>query len=325
MIRLKKNKKSLNKKIYSKIFYKFLFFLIILFFINQFCYGEENEFLIDTNVVYMEEEGYQRSPSVAFDGTDYLVVWEDYRNNSWDIYGARVDTSGIVLDPSGIPISVINGDQEEPSVAFDGVNYLVVWQDNRNGSDYDIYCARVSKSGIVIDTLEIPVCTALNHQKSPSVLFDGRDYLIVWEDYRNGYYSDIYGVRLDTSGIILDSFPVSTQSKDQLSPVIASGSGQFLIIYSGWTDAINGHPVNTMRIWGHLLSFTGIEDERKNIKIIFSDYLVIKGLEDKKIKVYDITGSLCGEYYGNRIGYNLKNGIYFIKIKERFYKVIKIR
>jgi hypothetical protein len=95
----------------------------------------------------------QTLPRVAFDGTNYLVVWEDRRTSQYDVdvYGARVSPAGNVLDPIGIPISVADGAQSWPSVAFDGTESLVVWQDGRNPPLTDIYAARVSPAGSVLD------------------------------------------------------------------------------------------------------------------------------------------------------------------------------
>ena len=63
---------------------------------------------------------------VAFDGTNYLVVWTDYRGGATKVYGARVSPDGTVLDQSGFAISAAGS---APAVAFDGTNYLVVWSD----------------------------------------------------------------------------------------------------------------------------------------------------------------------------------------------------
>src|SRR5688500_641235 len=72
-----------------------------------------------------------QAPGVAFEGTNYFVVWQHFDSSTGeiDIYGARVDPDGTVLDPDpGIPISTSDGGQSRPTVAFDGTKYLVVWQ-----------------------------------------------------------------------------------------------------------------------------------------------------------------------------------------------------
>jgi len=59
---------------------------------------------------------------------------------------------------------------------------------------------------------------------------------VVWEDYRNGD-ADIYGAVVSPSGSVLDTFIVSSKPGDQVTPSLAHGSGnQILIVYSGWTD-----------------------------------------------------------------------------------------
>jgi hypothetical protein len=73
---------------------------------------------------------------VAFDGTNCLVAWAE-GTESGDIYCARVATDGTVLDTAGIPVSTAAGEQRAPAIAFDGVNFLIIWQDKRNG-DWDV-------------------------------------------------------------------------------------------------------------------------------------------------------------------------------------------
>jgi hypothetical protein len=219
--------------------------------------------VLDTaGIVISTAANKQYSPSIAFDGTNFLVVWADGRNDPMypDTYGARVDTSGNVLDPFGIAISTAPNSQWRPSVTFDGTNYLVVWEDERNGWPLDIYGARVDQSGNVLDSSGIAISTASNNQMSPSVAFDGTNYLVVWREWRSNSW-DIYGAKLNTSGVVIDTFVVSLQLGYQTLPTLAHGTGdQYLITYSGWTESINGQPVNTMRIWGKFYPLVGIED-----------------------------------------------------------------
>ena len=72
----------------------------------QFPLTLNGEFLIDTTIVYVPAFGRQTNPSVAFDGTNYLVVWMDWRIG-WDtdIYGARVDQSGAVIDSFAVSLN----------------------------------------------------------------------------------------------------------------------------------------------------------------------------------------------------------------------------
>ena len=74
----------------------------------------------------------RQMPELAFDGTNYLVVWQDSPGSFPTIYGARVSPDGTVLDPSRIAISPVTQDWETtPSVAFDGTTFMVVWADGR--------------------------------------------------------------------------------------------------------------------------------------------------------------------------------------------------
>ncbi|MCK4307242.1 T9SS type A sorting domain-containing protein [candidate division WOR-3 bacterium] len=295
----------------------------------------------------------QESPSIAFDGTNYFVVWADWRDGSYsyDIYGARVSQLGIVLDTSGIPISTAVSSQRYPSIGFDGTNYLVVWQDYRNGSDYDIYGTRVSRDGGVLDTGGIAICIAPAWQSRSSVVFDGTNYIVVWEDDRNSDW-DIYGIRLSTSGTAIDSFVVSTQLGNQRSPALSKCSdGKLLIAYSGWTPEINGKPANTMRIWGKFYPFTGVE-EQKELRVESKELRVFPNPFNKKaminyqlpakgrvsLKIYDLAGRLVKALVDKEVktgkhtikwdgkdlqGRKVSSGIYFCKMEAGDFKAIK--
>jgi hypothetical protein len=159
-----------------------------------------DEFMIDT-----VSRGAQLNPSVAFSGTNYLVVWQDYRNGESDIYGSRVDTLGNPLDPSGLAICAAPGRQHGPQVAFTGTSYIVVWMDDRLGSD--IRCATLDTSGVIIDVLELTLPESTAWHGDPHVACSATNCLLVWT--RRDYYDTtcLYANRLDLSGALLDPVP----------------------------------------------------------------------------------------------------------------------
>ncbi|MBN1504324.1 MAG: T9SS type A sorting domain-containing protein [Candidatus Eisenbacteria bacterium] len=178
----------------------------------------------------------QRLGAVAFDGTNYLVVWEDRRSGSTDLYCARVSPDGEVLDPSGIVISAEQNAQGTPAVAFDGTNYLVVWDDWRFSMNPNIYGARVTTGGEVLDTNAIAVSTAVDGQTNPCIAFDGTNYLVAWEDWRSGTRTpDIYCTRVSPSGSVLDTagIMVSAADGDQTRPAVAFNGTDYVVV---WED-----------------------------------------------------------------------------------------
>ncbi|WP_257461379.1 HYR domain-containing protein [Archangium lipolyticum] len=192
------------------------------------------------------------SPAIASDGTNYFVVWDDTRSYSYsDIYGTRVRASdGAVLDSSGIPISTATYGQSSPAIAFDGSKYLVVWSDSRSNSSSDIYGARVSAAGTVLDTSGIPISTAANSQGSPTIAFAGGHFLVAWDDYRNGSTSDVYAARVRASdAVVLDpsGTPIATGSGSQGAVSAATDGSQFLLVWQ-YSTGSSSYDVHGARV-----------------------------------------------------------------------------
>jgi len=174
-------------------------------------------------------------PVLAFDGTNFLVVWQGYYSGSGDeIYGARVTPAGVVLDTAGIVIPHAANGQWNPALAFDGTNFLVVWQGFRSDSLGDIYGARVTPQGTVLDSAGIAISTAESYQLYPALAFDGTNFLVVWEDHRSGHWG-INGARVTPAGMVLDTagFVISQASDSLSSPALAFDGSDFLVV---WQD-----------------------------------------------------------------------------------------
>src|SRR5512141_235878 len=114
----------------------------------------------------------QQDAVVAYDGTNYLVAWSESRGATTgsDIVAVLVAPTGALVG-SPFVVSGAAGDQLQPSVAFDGTRYLVVWLDQRVGGDKEIYGARVSTSGQVLDPSGVDLSRRDGHQVAPVVGF----------------------------------------------------------------------------------------------------------------------------------------------------------
>ena len=74
-----------------------------------------------------------RMPGLAFDGTNFMLVW---RTGDTTVRAARISTSGSSvtnLDPPNGFLITDAGESKYPAVAFDGTNYMAVWQNERAG------------------------------------------------------------------------------------------------------------------------------------------------------------------------------------------------
>ena len=202
--------------------------------------------------------GVQWSPALAFDGTNFLVVWGDKRTGAYDIYGARVTPAGAVLDSAGIAISTAAGDQRSPALAFDGENFLVAWQDNRSDTNSNIYGARVTPAGVVLDPAGIAISTAAEYQQSPALAFDGQNVLVAWQDQRGGGgHDDIYGARVTPAGDVLDTagIAISTATGEQRFAVLAFDGENFLVVWETYYEGVRAARVTPA---GVVLDPTGI-------------------------------------------------------------------
>jgi hypothetical protein len=206
----------------------------------------------------------QEYSAVVFDGTYYFAVWMDYRDSTitrHDIYGARFTSGGVVLDTLGIPICKADNPQRYPQVAFDGTNYMVVWQDSRTSPNTaDIYGARVTQSGSVLDTAGIPLWVDAEVQANPVITFDGVRYYVVFQHIPS-VYNDLYGIVVNTSGVVSDTFVVSAMPGNQLAPALACGQdSQLIAVFQGHVDSMYGNYADTLRVWAQYHPVVGINE-----------------------------------------------------------------
>jgi hypothetical protein len=182
--------------------------------------------------------------AVASDGTNDLVVWEDNNGGNTQVRATRMTPGGTVLDPIALPLSPSSLIDKRPAVAFDGTNYLVVWDEFRSGPTLDIRGTRVTPGGAVLDPAGIAISAVPgvgNLETDPAIAFDGTNYLVVWTDSRPGSTTDVFGTRVTPGGTVLDGvttgIPISTAANNQAGAAVAFDGTNYLVV---WGDTRSG-------------------------------------------------------------------------------------
>jgi hypothetical protein len=114
-------------------------------------------------------------------------------------------------------------------VAFGGGVFLVVWQDLRNGTDFDVLAARVSPAGQVLDEKPIAVAGGRGTQAMPDVASDGKSFLVAWqgvvqEQRVPTYYS--FAATVSAQGRV----GPSKRLLKHPNPIVAWNGGAYLLV-----------------------------------------------------------------------------------------------
>ncbi|HET6464787.1 MAG TPA: hypothetical protein VFH55_04150 [Nitrospiria bacterium] len=197
----------------------------------------------------------EEDPVVTSDGKNFWVVWQTDRKNpdDYDVYAARVSPDGKLLDPQGLPVSTAPSNQIFSDIAVGKEQSLVVWQDLRSHSRWEVYGARLRSDGKVLDEDGIPIAVGRGNARHPQVGWDGQNFLVVWMEENPGRGWDIAGARVSPNGKVIDPdrILIAPFPGDQSNPVLAWGNDQYLV---AWMDKRPGSPA---RILGARVSASG--------------------------------------------------------------------
>ncbi|MFN0200882.1 MAG: T9SS type A sorting domain-containing protein [Bacteroidia bacterium] len=176
-----------------------------------------------------------------------FVLWEQ-QSGGWDVWIQRLDGGGQrKFGNGGKAICSVSSNKINGKLQKDNRNgVFAVWQDLRNGSDYDVYAQRVSYNSIFYwNSAGVPICTASGTQANvkidPDTIADG--IYITWVDDRNGN-NDIYAQRLDSLGNVMwgtNGVPVCAAMGSQSAPDIVSNASVGGGVIVTWKDTRNGN------------------------------------------------------------------------------------
>jgi len=169
----------------------------------------------------------------AFDGTNYLVGIEDHSTSPPSIRAQRIDANGAKVG------SVISTGRRGISAytAFDGANYLLIWEDDPGGTDegrFRIYGQFISPSGTLVGSPFAISSAGVWYDGVKTMAFGGGKYLVTYtklidpemgDDSTNRY---IAGRIVDPDGSMGSEFRIST-GNGAASDVAFDGTNFFAI------------------------------------------------------------------------------------------------
>lgn len=190
----------------------------------------------------------QSVPAMTADGAGgAIIVWEDNRGGTRDIYGQRVDAGGAVLwGAAGTAVCGAAANQKAPAIVSDGAGgAIVAWVDLRSGVSADVYAQRVGPGGELLWAADgAAICAAPGAQTNIVLATDGAGGAIVaWEDRRAGSsVPRVYAQRVDASGGVLwtvDGLAVCPASPYMVNPAIApdDAGGAAIVWENTWSGA----------------------------------------------------------------------------------------
>ena len=209
-------------------------------------------------------------PYVASGGANFLLVWSDDAlvagGGNDQLYAQFVSRSGALVG-SAFTFGPTSEEQDMQAgagslVAFDGRNYLAVWDTGgfHDSPGGDIHGALFSQTGSLVVPV-IPVTSEGTGALSPAVSFGKSNYLVVWNNAVPGTPElpelyDIYGEFISTDGTQGNPFVISQTPTPSYNPCCAAFDGtNFMVV---WNKNIGSASPNTVwNLFGRLVSPDG--------------------------------------------------------------------
>ncbi|MDD5435299.1 MAG: hypothetical protein PH343_07720, partial [Nitrospira sp.] len=243
-------------------------------------YGQfitKNRALMGSPFLISQTSGIQKTTlhSIAFDGVNYFVVWDDFRSGDSYVYGQFVSPSGNLAGPE---IQISAGPGQMSSVESDGNNYMVVWD-----AGTDIRGRNINKDGslagseFIIDTKQ----QIVSDYNFINLAFDGTNYFVVWNDWNDRVGNapsawDLFGRIVDISGNPVSSvINVSSAQGDQTLPFIGFDGSNYLVTWTDGRKDANSNRIcesgegSCLDIYGQ---FIDKEGNRVNSEFTFGEY-----------------------------------------------------
>ena len=197
--------------------------LLLTFFPASFVAADMGDFSIDFEIAATSIHEWIPIPEYNPIDNEFLVLWfengvrEEGGENMYNINAQKISPNGAFIGDSFIPILSISPERKTlPTPAYNIYTneYMIVLAKDKKPA-----VAIINGNGtLVSDAVFISENPAT--ASHPTIVFNSvrRQYLITWNDSRNGN-ADIFGIIVDEDGeVIKETFEISTEQGEQINP-----------------------------------------------------------------------------------------------------------
>lgn len=197
---------------------------------------------IDLNPLLVQQNVASTSFALAASDKAALVAWSApnppgfYEN---DVFGALIQTDGASMTATPISIAVFPFDDSDPSVSWNGKEFLVAWAHALAPTPTvlspvppyvptEIAAIRISPAGQLWDSTPIVVETGLGGRTTTATASNGRDFFVAWGDS-----TGIVGTLVSTNGAVAGSVTeVSSDPASVFSMSLAPDGAAYIALWS---------------------------------------------------------------------------------------------
>lgn len=210
-----------------------------------------------SNLIRLEQvspASNQSLPEITYNPNEneFLLVWQDYRNSNWDIYGQRVSGGGALLDENFIITNALY-QQSNPHVAYGNGVYLVAWRHHPGSSStaYDVYGGIISGTGEIVSNNLLIAANGSRREQPTDVVFNSSSgqFLVLWQE--QGTYWDIWGRHVAADGSLGSAVQIAAQAswhKENAAVAYNAANDQYLVVWrrhnGGSTNLVEGRRLN---------------------------------------------------------------------------------
>lgn len=238
-----------------------------------------------------------------------IVVWEDNRDgpDQTSIFAQRLNLRGESLwGREGLRICSSKGAQRNPRITSDNKQgFYILWEDSRTSiNEYDLYGQHVDLGGrLHWRKSGMPICTSPDIQQNVAMKADSSgDLFVIWEDFRNGVYWNLFGQKIDRAGNLkwlasgLDIF-AGVEENHHEPDIVPDDRGGMLFVYQKYSSSTRGTDIYRGRLntEGELMFHYATcfsQDEQLNPLIIKKGSKAILVWEDRRHGNWDVYGQM---------------------------------